>query len=139
MLLARSLEDTHFSTRDALAEGLLAEDQARVVVRAVDALPESVDLADRARAEKHLLHLAGQHDAAALKHLGRHLFDVLDPEAADEAEGRRLDAEERSAARSTYLQLTDNGDGTHTGRFKVGALHTAMLCLLYTSDAADEL
>ena len=127
VLLARSLEDAHISTRDALADGLLAEDQARVVVRAVDALPESVDPADRARAEKHLLHLAGQHDAAALKHLGRHLLDVLDPEAADEAEGRRLDAEERTAARSTYLQLSDNGDGTHTGRFKLGALHAAML------------
>ena len=85
VLLARSLEDAHSSTRDALADGLLAEDQARVVVRAVDALPESVDPAARARAEKHLLHLAGQHDVAALKHLGRHLFDVLDPEAADEA------------------------------------------------------
>ena len=127
VLLARSLEDAHISTRDALADGLLAEDQARVVVRAVDALPESVDPADRARAEKHLLHLAGQHDAAALKYLGRHLLDVLDPEAADEAEGRRLDAEERTAARSTYLQLSDNGDGTHTGRFKLGALHAAML------------
>jgi hypothetical protein len=127
VLLARSLEDAHISTRDALADGLLTEDQARVVVRAVDALPESVEPADRARAEKHLLHLAGQHDAAALKHLGRHLLDVLDPEAADEAEGRRLDAEERTAARSTYLQLSDNGDGTHTGRFKLSTLHAAML------------
>ena len=127
VLLSRSLEDAHIATRDALADGLLAEDQSRVVVRAVDALPESVDAADRARAEKHLLHLAGQHDAAALKHLGRHLLGVLDPEAADEAEGRRLDAEERAAARSTYLHLSDNGDGTHTGRFKVGTLHAAML------------
>jgi Domain of unknown function (DUF222) len=101
VLLARSLDDTRTATRDALADGLLAEDQARVVVRAVEALPQSVDSADRARAEKHLLHLAGQHDAAALKHLGRHLLDVLDPEAADEAEGRRLDAEECAAARST--------------------------------------
>jgi hypothetical protein len=127
VLLSRSLEDAHIATRDALADGLLAEDQARAVVRAVDALPESVEPADRARAEKHLLHLAGQHDAAALKHLGRHLLDVLDPEAADEAEGHRLDAEERAAARSTHLHLSANGDGTYTGRFKIGTLHAAML------------
>jgi hypothetical protein len=42
VLLARSLDDTHRATRDALADGLLAEDQARVVVRAVDALPHRV-------------------------------------------------------------------------------------------------
>ena len=136
VLLARSLDDTHTATRDALADGLLAEDQARVVVRAVDALPASVDAADRDRAEKHLLHLAGRHDAAALKQLGRHLHAVLDAEGADRAEGRRLDAEEHAAARSTYLQLRDNGDGTHTGRFKVGTLHAAMLSkVLHASSA----
>jgi hypothetical protein len=139
VLLARSLDDTRTATRDALADGLLAEDQARVVVRAVEALPQSVDSADRARAEKHLLHLAGQHDAAALKHLGRHLLDVLDPEAADEAEGRRLDAEECAAARSTYLQLSDNGDGTHTGRFKIGTLHAAMLRKVLHASSAPHL
>jgi hypothetical protein len=77
--------------------------------------------------EKHLVHLAGEHDATALKRLGRHVFEVVDPEAADLAEGRRLEAEEASAARATYLHLFDNGDGTRTGRFKISSLHAAML------------
>ena len=59
--------------------------------------------------------------------LGRRVFEVVDPAAADREEGRRLEAEERAAARSTYLHLHDNGDGTHSGRFKISDLHAAML------------
>ena len=76
---------------------------------------------------EHLVHAAGEFDHQALKVLGRRVFEVIDPEAADLAEGRRLEAEETAAARSTYLQLSANPDGTHTGRFKIPALHAAML------------
>jgi len=127
VMLARALHETHPVTRDALADGLLNEDRARVVVRAVEALPATVRVAERKRAEKHLVYLAGEHDAVALRHLARRLHEVIDPDAADEAEGRRLEAEESAAARSTYLHLTDNGDGTHAGRFRIPTLHTAML------------
>jgi len=32
-----------------------------------------------------------------------------------------------ATARSTYLHLTDNWDGTHAGRFRIPTLHAAML------------
>ena len=35
------------------------------------------------KAERHLLDLAADHDAKALKHLGRHILEVACPEAAD--------------------------------------------------------
>jgi hypothetical protein len=101
-------------------------DQARVIVRAVHGLPQTVDTAERERAEKHLVHLGGEHDAVSLARLARRLHEVIDPDA-DEADGQRLEAEERAAARSTYLHLTDNGDGTHAGRFKIPTLHATML------------
>ena len=47
--------------------------------------------------------------------------------AADEHEGRKLEDEERRARRATYLNLRDNGDGTHSGTFKIPDLHAAML------------
>jgi Domain of unknown function (DUF222) len=125
--LALPLDTSHPATREALSQGLLDLAQARVVVAAVDHLPESVAAHDRERAERHLVSLAAEHDAGALKALGRRVFEVLDPAAADAEEGRRLEAEERSAARATHLHLFDNGDGTHTGRFKISTLHAAML------------
>lgn len=125
--LAQALDEEFVATRAALASGRMDIEQARVIVSAVWALPESVPMADRERAEKQLLHDAGEHDAVALRMLGRRVFEVLDPDGADAALGRRLEAEERGAARSTYLEIFDNGDGTHAGRFKISTLHAAML------------
>ena len=127
MRLADHLDGPFAATRDALSAGMVDTAQARVVVRAVDKLPDWVSEHDRQRAEKHLLHLAGDHDANALKVLGRRVLEVIDPEAADLEEGRKLEAEERAAEKATYLHLFDNGDGTHAGRFKVPTLHAAML------------
>ena len=101
-------------------------DQARVIVAAVDRLPETLEAAGRERAEKHLVHPAGEHDATTLRMLGRRVFEVIDPDTADQQEGRRLAAEEAVAARAAYLQLVDNGDGSHTGRFQIPTLHAAM-------------
>lgn len=125
--LATRLDADRARTRDALADGAVDPDQARVIVRAVDDLPPGVAAADRERAEKHLVHLAGEHDAVSLRRLAQRLHEVIDPDAADEAEARRLEAEERAAVRTTYLHLTDNGDGTHAGRFRIPTLHAAML------------
>ena len=80
-----------------------------------------------ARAEAHLVESAGEVDAKTLRILGRRILDVLDPDAADEREGRKLEDEERRARRATYLNLRDNGDGTHSGTFKIPDLHAAML------------
>ncbi|QWZ09664.1 HNH endonuclease [Nocardioides panacis] len=120
--------DTGFDvTRDALAAGRVDPAQATVIVRSIQALPQGVSVVDRGRTEAHLVRAAGEFDAAALKVLGRRVLEVIDPDAADLAEGRRLEAEEAAAARATFLQLSANPDGSHTGRFKIPALHAAML------------
>ena len=120
-------DDRHAGVLAALTAGRVDLDQARVVVRSVDALPADVDAMDRELAEKHLVTLAEDHDAAALKVLGRRVLEVLDPDAAELEDGRRLATEEAAAARTTYLQLCDNGDGSHGGRFRIPTLHAAML------------
>ena len=139
--LAQALDEEFTATRVALADGQLNLAQASVIIGSLRHLPESVQRADRERAEQHLLRLAHEHDAKALKLLGRRVFEVLDPEAADEEEGRILEAEEAAAARATYLQLHDNGDGTHTGRFKIPTVHAAVLTKMLhslTSTRRDE-
>jgi hypothetical protein len=128
--LATALDTDLVDTRAALAAGTVNTDQARVITTAVAALPETATTADptlAGRAEKHLLDLAAVHDARVLRRLARHVLHVLDPDAADQALGRRLEAEERAAAAATSLVLHDNGDGSHSGRFTISDLHAAML------------
>jgi hypothetical protein len=125
--LAVALETGFATTREALAAGRVDVAQATVIVRSIQALPQGVSVVDRGRAEAHLVRAAGEFDHQALKVLGRRVFEVIDPDAADLAEGARLEAEEAAAARATYLQLSANPDGSHSGRFKIPALHAAML------------
>jgi hypothetical protein len=125
--LATALGGEFEATRAALAAGTVLEEQARVIVRAVQALPSGVGEATRREAEAYLLARAAEFDAAELRVLGGHLFEVLDPEEAERRLGLKLARQERDAARKTFLSLFDNGDGTVSGRFKISALTAAQL------------
>ena len=116
--LARDLDTRHERVRDAMAAGDLLEEQARVIVDAVDALPADLldpELIDRA--EAHLIGLAGEHDAKTLKTLGRTILDTLAPDVAEAHEQRVLDEEEAKAHQTARLTLTDDGHGRTHGRF----------------------
>ncbi|MBA2416530.1 MAG: DUF222 domain-containing protein [Geodermatophilaceae bacterium] len=125
--LALALDAGYDATRRALAGGVVNEAQARVIVDAVADLPETVPSVDRGRAEAHLIGLAADYDAKALRVFGRKIFEVIDPDAAEKREGEKLAKQEREAARRAYLKIFDNGDGSVTGRFKIPVLHAAML------------
>lgn len=130
MALASALDGGFEATRAALAAGVVDVDRARVVVRAVQALPADAVAAEPGlvrRAEAHLLDLARTCDAKRLRALARHLLAVLDPDAADMRLGRQLEAEETRAARATSLVMRDNGDGAHALTARISTLHAAML------------
>ncbi|MCY7401998.1 MAG: HNH endonuclease [Nocardioides sp.] len=124
--LATSLEHRD-SVRTALAAGDLRTDQASVIVAAVDGLPDDVEAWVPGAATEFLLQMATEHDAKALRVLGRRLLEVIDPAAADAEEARRLAAEERHAKAIASFAMTDDGHGTCHGRFTVPSLHGAML------------
>lgn len=128
--LAASLDESFEATRVALAGGAIDGEKARVVVRPVESLPAEVvearpDLPRRA--ELHLLDLARGYDVKRLRHLSRHLLEVLDRDGADERLGTQLEAEEARAARRTSLELRDNRDGTRTASARISTLHATML------------
>jgi hypothetical protein len=128
MRLAKALDGPHERVGDALAAGDLLLDQASVIVDAVDALPD--DLVDRElaqQAETHLIRLAREHDAKALKILGRRILDVLAPEIAEAHEQRQLDEEEREASAKARFTLTDDGHGRSHGRFTIPTAQAEML------------
>ena len=124
--LAKALEE-HDDVADALAAGELRTDQAKVIVDAVDALPDDVEDWVPGAATRCLLDKASQHDAKELRMLGRRLLEAVDPEAADAEEARRLEAEEADALAAASFTMVDDGHGQCHGRFTIPSLHGAML------------
>lgn len=127
--LATALEhDRHAPVARALAAGVLRVEQARVIVEAVDALPARwVDDATREQARDHLLAAATDHDAKALRQLGKRILDVVAPEVGECHEARLLEQEESRAFAGVELTLIDDGHGRCHGRFVVPSHVGAML------------
>jgi hypothetical protein len=126
--LARRLEETYHATLEALADGGINVDQARVIVRAAEQLPDSVTAEHRTAAEAGLVVKAvNGMDARRLRQAGRRMLDVVSAELADRHEALQLEAEDRRAELETWLTLGDNGDGTWSGRFVIPELHGNLL------------
>jgi hypothetical protein len=124
--LADSLQ-RHEDVAAALAAGDVRTDQAGVIVDAVDALPADVPDWVGVDATRFLLEQAVEHDAKALRTLGRRVLEVIDPAAADAEEARRLEAEEADARARASFTMVDDGHGSSHGRFTIPTLHAAML------------
>ncbi len=126
--LARRLDQAHPEVDTALADARVTVDQAQVIVNAVDALPTDLVSTDTvAQARAFLLEQAREHDAKALRVLSRRLLEVLDPEAADAEEARRLEAEEADARARASFTMSDDGHGSCHGRFTIPSLHGSIL------------
>ena len=95
----------------ALHDGLITRAHAVTIARSLAALPASgADVIDQAEAA--LVTEAQRLTPKQLRAVGRHLLAVVDPEGAEDAEGRALLAEEQAADRATRLTLKPLGDGT---------------------------
>lgn len=125
--LATALDERFEQTRAAMAVGALNTAQARAIVGCVDKLSDEVGAEDRLAAERHLVEQAQHFDAHALRRLGRRLFEVIDPDRADEEEGKALEREEARARATAMFSMRANGDGTSSGCFKLPDLHAAIL------------
>lgn len=112
LALAVALDRLYPTLAAALRAGEVNVAQARVIVRALDALPDSVDADTVTMAEASLVGSAGEFGPKELGRLGRRVLEVAAPEIADEAEARRLAALEANAAQLTRFTMRRQGDGT---------------------------
>ncbi|MCW2760041.1 MAG: nuclease [Marmoricola sp.] len=123
--------DHHYALAQALATGRANLAQAKVIVKALDKLTTTGEFAisaeQRLHAEEHLLGLALDHDAKALRLLGRHPLEVVAPDLAEHHDGKALEAEEAAALRRTYLEIRDDDEGSCHGKFRIPHLHGQML------------
>lgn len=110
--LAGALDRRYPTLALALREGDANLAQARVIARALDALPADVPPDLHALAEETLVGHAAEFGPKPLGRLGRRILDVIAPDLADAAEARRLAALEAAARCRTRLTLHRLGDGT---------------------------
>ncbi len=127
--LARMLEERYPSVRVAMARGDLAERQARVIVRAAERMPAGVQESDRQAAVDAIVERAVDQrlDPGRLRRVARRMLAKVAPELADVHEKDLLEGEETRARSETWFQMSDNGDGTWSGRFVVPDLHAHLL------------
>lgn len=125
--LALALDGEFEHTRAAMAAGAVNVAQAKVIVASISKLSDDVAPEERRAAEEFLVDKAQEFDAKELRKLGRRLFEVIDPEKADEEEGKALEREEARARAAAMFSMRDNGDGTHSGTFKLPDLHASIL------------
>ncbi|WP_159085860.1 HNH endonuclease signature motif containing protein [Aeromicrobium chenweiae] len=116
--LARSTSSAE-TTRAAWAAGEISTDQAKVIMQAIDRLPEWVGEQERTDAEAHLIELAGRHHLDDLRRLANRVLEVIDPDGADEVLGEQVRREEEKAWEATRLTIKRRGDGTTRGTFLI--------------------
>ena len=117
----------HAPVRVALADGRLLVDQAEVIIAAIDALPDDLDAEIVTDAQARLIGYAAEHDAKALRILGKRILDVVAPEVGEAHEAKVLAREERDAEAAATFRMYEDGHGKWHGRFTLPGLHGAML------------
>ena len=110
--LATAVDKRWTALGASLRDGRVNTAQARVIVHALDALPDEVPCDVLAAAEAALIGHAARFAPKQLARIGRHILTAVAPDLVDEAEGRRLAALEAEGRRRTRLTLRRLGDGT---------------------------
>jgi hypothetical protein len=110
--LASALDERWGEVGTGLEVGVLNLAQARVIVEALDALPDELDPVLLGKAQAHLVEQASQFGPRELARLGERVLEVVAPEVADEADYQKLLAAERRASSATKVFFRPRGDGS---------------------------
>jgi len=125
--LANTLEQQHPDTGRELGAGEISTEHARVVVWSLDRLPDDLGEDLLVAAEKVMLEEASHLTPSQLRIAGKHLLEVVAPDAAEELLRKQLEADEQAAYSKVRFHTRTNPDGTTNGWFRVPDLHAAIL------------
>lgn len=134
----RQLEESNADqTRNALVNGRLTRRQADAISGGLLQLPKDLPAAERAACERSLIDQAQDLSLGDLRRACDRATAPVEPiEAVDGRENALVEARERRAWRATELWLSDQGDGTTTGRFRIPTAQATMLSALLEAQAA---
>ncbi|MFD4324233.1 DUF222 domain-containing protein [Nocardioides sp. NPDC058538] len=99
---------------EGLAEGVVSQDKARVITKALDAIEAdpAASTEDLVLAEKLLVDYATRLTANEVRIVGKRILAEIDPARFEAAEAQALQREEERAQRRTFFSSRANGDGT---------------------------
>ncbi|WP_406064003.1 DUF222 domain-containing protein [Micromonospora sp. NBC_00860] len=109
--LATALDTGNSGIRQALADGTISLDQARVIADTVDTVQATAGTETADKAVGVLVGWAAQFDPTHLRKLGTRILDHVAPDIADAAARAALDAEARRATHDRHLTLSEQTDG----------------------------
>ncbi|MCZ7377122.1 HNH endonuclease signature motif containing protein [Micromonospora sp. WMMC250] len=109
--LATALDTGNPGIRQALADGAINLDQARVIADTVTTVHRSADAETAEKAVGVLVEWAGQFDPTLLRRVGTRILDHVAPDLADAAAAAALAAEDARATRDRHLTLSTQTDG----------------------------
>lgn len=110
--LAQDLYGAWQRTCSALTAGEINTAQARVIVRALNDLPDDLEANIIDACEEQMLVLAETFSPKELIQAGRRILEYVAPDVAEEAEAKALDREDEQAARRISFTTRKLGDGT---------------------------
>ncbi len=110
--LASALDRSWQQVAAGMADGTVSVAHARVVVHALEALPDDLDPNIVAKAEGHLVELCHQFTPTEVRRLGRRILEVVAPDIVDAEEAKALEKEEQRARETCRLTLKPIGDGS---------------------------
>ncbi|RAO31084.1 uncharacterized protein ONO23_03910 [Micromonospora noduli] len=109
--LATVLDTGNPGIRQALADGHLSLDQARVITDTAATVQATAGTQAADKAVSLLTDWASQFDPTHLRKLGTRILDHVAPDIADAAAQAALDAEARRVTRDRHLTLSEQTDG----------------------------
>jgi hypothetical protein len=119
--------DAHPTTAAAMSEGRIRDEQALAIIAGVDALPDELDAGLVVKAEEHLIELAAEYDAKALKGFARTILEVVAPELAEAHLAKQLEKLERDAEDANRFRIWETPQGRFKGDFDLDGLSGACL------------
>lgn len=119
------------ATRAALVEGKITRVQADIITVGLSKLPKDVEQTERKVCERELLRQARDLSLGDLRRAADRASEpVRPPETVDQVENQTVEARERAAWARSELVMTDQHDGTTTGRFVIPTAQAMMLTTL---------
>lgn len=116
------------ATGDALARGDIGPAQAAIIAGAVAGLPDDTTPEQKQACEDTLIGDAGRFTLKDLRSRSKRITDQFKPEPeVDEIENQTLESQEKDTWRRAEFWMTDDGDGTCRGGFRIPQAQADML------------
>ncbi|MET7863136.1 HNH endonuclease signature motif containing protein [Micromonospora taraxaci] len=109
--LATALDTGNPGIRQALADGAINLDQARVIADTATTVQTTTDTETADKAVDVLVEWAGQFDPTLLRRMSTRILDHVAPDLADAAASAALAAEDARATRDRHLTISEQTDG----------------------------